>query len=1821
MAEQRTNYLMLAVATAVILFGIIGVSSLGVATTDKASLSTNSEDSTTEGLGYELISLQRPLAEVNQGNIDNKAKVQVIDFRAADSAVPVNNSVLVEAVVANYGSQTANFDIQPSLVYKGSSRLVVNPKDKYSVSLDPDEQQKYSFNLKFTRTGNYTVRMDSTTGPARGQATQNITVQSSGAAIVDSSVINRGKLAKETRSVTRFKDGDVNTNEIGETQRIPPVEQTSSGNTIDVAEGNLFDFSKMRGSDITTRATLNNSGDGEIFVGLSADRIPTNTHYAIRTNYKLSNEFNDPAELTLVSGNGEEIDTQTTYELHQNGNQKTNRLYQLSENESSYISQNNEAFLQLQAGDELVSDKRVVRLYTMEVLSLNRIINRSASDVETTSMSTGPSDKISQNETFVVEATLKNTGTESISRTYNLIESNKNTDDTTVRTTNEITLNPGESEQVSFSLSRDVKGAHDFRLLDGTTTINVLSSENRAPQPVVNVGNEAPEIDEPVAFDASSSVDPDGSIASYEWDTDDDGNFEKTGTDIDESYSNAGFHYVRLKVTDNEGKESVARTRVTVLIPPSADASGFHYDVVTEPDESINNRVPVDDKLLSLQSSTCDAIGNCGSDIEYDGREIFTGQGINLMVLDKKAEPVFFGAYNVDKGNAYLETTNFNQNNEPLPVNKFTASNYGGVQKCPASDGCATSSLIDAVDKYQNNNEYYLVLVGDGQPRPQHEHANELFQKMRSLDASMDKNTGQLNYRDSWILMKRVDGDVLVERYAQRGDVSGISNVTTDQRFVTVDVTQGAGPNAPAGTPITLDGSSTIDLDSNEQKLTYQWDFDLDGSFEKEGVRSSWSNYSTNGVHTARLKVTDPDGLTDTTEVSVVTGEENPIAQSPANKKVTAGEEFVLDATDSIDPDNKIAKFEWDVDGDGVYEKTGRRLLDAEFTKSGVNDIGLRVTGSDGNTDTDSLQVNVLNKPPTPRAETWRYTADFKPEGGTSIEDARSALWPETDSGLTYREADGALEWTEYAQPRSTRWTAAIPDETTQIKTNYRFTGESYESSGFNIYLYGESRDLINGVAIPEGGGDIQVQRRTQTLDCIRRVSIGPDCVRPQNQDEVTNFNNGKAVDFSYDKEHLRQAENFQQVRFTTTVRNPDEAWNDRARLEKFQVIANTSSSGYPKVQLNAKKSSDLNGEVVGYDWDIDGDGNYERDGVTTSIRYYTIATHQVTLRVTDNQGGTSTKQVDVEVDDVAPNAEISAPRNVEIGDPVQLRGDSSRDAGENIEEYKWFLGDKLTTKSARSVEHTFDKGGDYQLTLVVRDSNGNVDAATKTITVENNAPVTKLETPSGFRIGDTVSLDASESSDPDSGDSIESYNWTIEKANGETEVRNNAGPTVNYDWADTGEFDVTVTVSDGQLSTSKTNTLNVVRNDPPVADAGDDRDARPEERIRLDGTGSSDPNGDELEYDWDIDGDGNYELLGVGPTPRQEYADVGTKEITLRVTDRFGDSDTDTMRVDVRNQAPNADAGSDKTVDLNNNVQFRGLGTSDPEGDAIRYDWDIDGDGNYELKKAGPTPTNRYTDSGTTTVRLRATDEYGASDTDTVNVEVVEPIQIPKDNIALLYTFESGSGSIADRSDNSNRAYRYGGASYTRYDGEYAMDFDGNNDYAQADSDSSLQFGEGGFTASAWVKGSNIGNGIDSAFIDKYGGDGDDGWMFKNRYGAPAILTVENGGWDQNFAYSNQVDDGNWHHVASVRKSSGRKELWVDGNRVESYSTSMDNVNDNSDLTLASAPHYVNDYGYGSRARMDATMDDVVVYDEALSSSEIDELYDNTGPRGDPLP
>ena len=175
--------------------------------------------------------------------------------------------------------------------------------------------------------------------------------------------------------------------------------------------------------------------------------------------------------------------------------------------------------------------------------------------------------------------------------------------------------------------------------------------------------------------------------------------------------------------------------------------------------------------------------------------------------------------------------------------------------------------------------------------------------------------------------------------------------------------------------------------------------------------------------------------------------------------------------------------------------------------------------------------------------------------------------------------------------------------------------------------------------------------------------------------------------------------------------------------------------------------------------------------------------------------------------------------------------------------------------------------------------------------------------------MGSLVILDGSGSTNP-SGFGTLAYNWKIQS----TPI---GSSTVLY-WYDTvapqftvdlpGNYVISLTVSNGAGSDTATVTVST-GNTPPVANAGANRTVSPGTLVTLNGSGSSDVDGDPLTYSWTIvnkPAGSNAVLLAPNSVTPVFTVDIaGSYDIRLIVNDGKVDSTPSIVTITTQNTPP----------------------------------------------------------------------------------------------------------------------------------------------------------------------------------------------------------------------------------------------------------------------------------------------------------------------------
>ena len=269
--------------------------------------------------------------------------------------------------------------------------------------------------------------------------------------------------------------------------------------------------------------------------------------------------------------------------------------------------------------------------------------------------------------------------------------------------------------------------------------------------------------------------------------------------------------------------------------------------------------------------------------------------------------------------------------------------------------------------------------------------------------------------------------------------------------------------------------------------------------------------------------------------------------------------------------------------------------------------------------------------------------------------------------------------------------------------------------------------------------------------------------------------------------------------------------------------------------------------------------------------------------------------------------------------------------------------------------------------------------------------------------------LDGSGSSDPEN-DPL-TYRWSFKTLPGGSSLSNYGSITndtsVNASFVPDvdGAYMVRLVVNDGTSigkDFSQWTATASGSNSAPVANAGTFQSIILGNAATMDGSGSSDADGDPLSYEWMIQSvpTGSAittaDLSGASTYTASFTPDVaGAYGLKLRVFDGV-QYDSDWAYVSaVANAAPVANGGPNQTVSLSSVVNLDGSASSDADGDALNYAW------SFKTIPAGSTLangdiTNRYTSAASFTPdvtgawRIRLTvDDGNVSDVDFVDITV----------------------------------------------------------------------------------------------------------------------------------------------------------------------------------------------------------------------------------------
>lgn len=720
-----------------------------------------------------------------------------------------------------------------------------------------------------------------------------------------------------------------------------------------------------------------------------------------------------------------------------------------------------------------------------------------------------------------------------------------------------------------------------------------------------------------------------------------------------------------------------------------------------------------------------------------------------------------------------------------------------------------------------------------------------------------------------------------------------------------------------------------------------------------------------------------------------------PVAYAGGDRATIPGRTIAFDGTGSRDADGRIIGYDWNM-GDGNTMSGAR--IDYTYREHGVFPVTLVVTDnslSPCGTDTARIEVKV-NQPPLAKID----APDIVQKGEEFVLDGSSSEDPDGE----------------------------IIDYTWQIGNDTLLSGRQVYYA-FNDEM---SREVI--LQIMDDARTVNSMNRTRktiTVNKLPFASAGEDKLispdRPATFRADGSFDpDGRIVEYEWDFGDEKK--------YGAVIQK---GYSEPGEYPVYLTVKDNSGGGFAvdtmfvtvnappqpvvmgareylrgRVNLSASDSYDPDGEIVSYEWRLDGK---RFSGEDLEYTFDKPGSYDVELIIVDNSGTYSSVQrtKDQIKINAMPVARHNIPDVVAVNETFTLDASQSYDPDGEIYSYTWELGNGEVAEGEK-IDIRIPDPGVYQIQLEVRD-NPNLPESRSIVYHElkvNTPPEIVVNAPDRASPGDTVTIDLSESRDPDG--EIAKVMWNVDGNWREGGLKKTL--IVSEELFNRG-INVALEDDSGVSNSISEETIRLRRNSAPVAEAGETiRTAQ--SLIMLNGSESYDPDGDDLTYYWDF-GDGE---SARGPVVLHNYPFGGTFQARLTVDDNRGLNNSfayDTVEVFI-NRPPEVYFDIPRTICVGDEFEFDAGKTFDPDGSDLRYEWSF-GDGNIAR---GETGTHQFEQEGRYQVVLTVDDNEGMANSVTSFSRFVNVVGSPvadagEDFIACqneLIQFDASRSVAADR-------------------------------------------------------------------------------------------------------------------------------------------------------------------------------------------------------------
>ncbi|TPW18146.1 MAG: Uncharacterized protein FD129_83, partial [bacterium] len=853
-----------------------------------------------------------------------------------------------------------------------------------------------------------------------------------------------------------------------------------------------------------------------------------------------------------------------------------------------------------------------------------------------------------------------------------------------------------------------------------------------------------------------------------------------------------------------------------------------------------------------------------------------------------------------------------------------------------------------------------------------------------------------------------VDGDngsftVTVTVMDDDGGTS-VQSFTTTVSNVAPTLAALANQAADEGSPVTLLGAILTDSGTlDTHTATVDWG---DGTSAAASVSSktvqAQHTYGDNGAYVVTVRVSDDDGGASSRTFTATIGNVAPSLVALANQNSAEGSVVSLQGATFTDPgflDTHSATVDW---GDGASEAAvvSSRVVNAShsYRDNGSYAVTVTVKDDEGGTSAQGFTATVSNVAPALAALADQNAAEgslLALQGAAFTDpgflDSHTATvdWGDGTTQAAVISSKTVLSQHAYGDNGAYTVTVTITDDDGGASTQ-AFTATVGNVAPSLAALTNQTADegsplSLQGASFTDPGF---LDSHTATVDWGDGTTVPATTSSKAVQAQHTYGDNGAyTVTVTVNDDDAGTS-----VRsFTATVNNV---------RPNLAVLADQSANEGSPVNLLGATFTDaglLDTHTATVDW---GDGTSEAAPVSSKTvqaqhTYGDNGAYAVTVTVSDDDGGTSSRSFTATIANVAPTLAALVNQNAAEGSIVSLQGAQFSDPGfldSHTATVNW--GDGTTQVAAISsktisAEHTYGDDGAYTVTVTVADDDGGTAARNFTATVSNVAPTLAALADRSAAEGTVVNLQGATFTDPGF---LDTHSANVDWGDGTSKAAVISSQTVNasHSYGDNGSYAVTVTVTDDEGGTSAQGFTVTVSNVAPTLAALAGQNAAEGSPVSLQGAAFTDPgfiDSHTATVDW---GDGTSQSAFIASKTVQAqhaYGDNGAYLVTVTVADDDGGTSTQTFTATVANATPSLAALTDQAVDEGSPISLQGASFADPgflDSHMATVDW---GDGTSApatISSKTVQAQHVYGDNGAYTVTVTVADDDAGTSTRT---------------------------------------------------------------------------------------------------------------------------------------------------------------------------------------------------------------------------------------------